>query len=104
MKAGIIILLIILLPLAQAADLEEMSSEDKAAFDEILEPVMKIYNFVKYASTLVAVIVLLIAGIQYMMSGHDPRKRETAKNMGMYVIIGMLVIWAAPMFVKLILS
>ena len=73
------------------------SNEDKATFDEILEPVMKIYNLIKYSATVIAILVLLFAGINYMTSGADPKKREMAKNMVMYVIIGLLVIWAAPL-------
>jgi type IV secretory pathway VirB2 component (pilin) len=90
------------MPLIQAAELEGMTDSDKAAFDQILEPVMKIYNFVKYSATLVAVIVLLFSGINYMISGYDIKKREQAKSMAMYVIIGLIVIWAAPFVVNLI--
>ena len=81
---------------------QTISAQDKATFDNILSPVMKIYNLVKYAASVLAVVVLLFAGVTYMMSGSDPGKREKAKNMAMYVIIGLLVIWAAPLVVKFI--
>ena len=83
---------------------DDISSEDKEAFDEILEPVMKIYNLVKYSATVIAVIVLLFAGITYITSGADPGKREKAKNMAMYVVIGLIVIWAAPLIVDFIVG
>lgn len=82
----------------------EISNEDKEAFDEILEPVMKIYNFVKYSATMIAVMVLLFAGITYITSGADPGKRENAKNMATYVIVGLVVIWAAPLIVNFIVG
>jgi len=89
--------------LVSAVDLDtEISDEDKATFDAILEPVMKVYNFVKYAASVLAVMVLLFAGISYMASGSDPKKRDGAKNMAMYVIIGLVVIWAAPLIVNFI--
>ena|SRR3989338_821773 len=90
---------------AHAADLDTTISEaDKAKFDEILTPVAKIYNFIKYAASLIAVIALLFAGISYMFSGNDIRKRDTSKNMAAYVLIGLVVIWAAPFVVNLLIA
>ena len=76
----------------------------KAKFDEILSPVTKIYNLIKYGASLVAVIALLFAGISYMFSGNDIRKRDTSKNMAAYVFIGLVVIWAAPFVVNLLIA
>jgi len=83
---------------------QTISAQDKATFDQILEPVMKIYNLVKYAASVLAVLVLLFAGVTYMISGSDPGKREKAKNMAMYVVIGLIVIWAAPLIVNFIVK
>jgi len=80
------------------------SDEDIETFDEILEPSMKIYNLVKYSATVLAVVVLLFAGVTYMTSGSNPGKREQAKNMTMYVIIGLVVIWAAPLLVGFVVG
>ena len=88
-----------------AADLDTTISEaDKAKFDEILTPVAKIYNLIKYGASLIAVIALLFAGISYMFSGNDIRKRDTSKNMAAYVLIGLVVIWAAPFVVNLLIA
>jgi len=83
---------------------EDISQEDQDTFDEILDPVMKIYNLVKYSATVLAVVVLLFAGVSYMISGNDPAKREKSKSMAMYVIIGLIVIWAAPLLVNFIVG
>ena len=77
-----------------------ISAQDQATFDQILEPVLKIYNLVKYIATAIAVLVLLFAGVNYTMSGSDPHKRENAKSMIMYVLIGLVIIWAAPLVVQ----
>ena len=101
---------VLMLPLvhsaqAQTADLDTtISPEDKAKFDEVLTPVMKIYNFIKYTASVIAVIALLFAGISYMFSGNDIRKRDTSKNMAAYVFIGLIVIWAAPFAVNILLT
>jgi len=60
---------------------------------------MKIYNFVKYISSVVAAIFLLYAGITYMTSGGDPKQRDQAKSIAGYVVIGLMIIWAAPIIV-----
>jgi|SRR3989338_6578894 len=83
---------------------QTISSQDKATFDQMLSPVMKIYNLVKYSATVLAVLVLLFAGVMYITAGSDPGKREKAKNMAMYVIIGLVVIWAAPLIVNFIVG
>jgi hypothetical protein len=89
---------------AQAADFDqEISPEDKEQFDKMLEPVMKIYNLIKYAASVIAGIVFLIAAITFMTSGADPKKRDVAKSMAMYVVIGMVVIWVAPLAVNYML-
>ena len=113
MKMKSILLLVMLLamlviPIAladedQNADINtQITPEEKAKFDEILVPVFKIYNFVKYIATVVAGIFLLYAGITYMSSGNDPKKRDTAKNIAAYVVVGLLVIWAAPIVINLL--
>lgn len=112
MKIGFILVLLLLMAslviqvqAVSAIDFDEdISDEDKATFDKVLEPVMKIYNFVKYIATAIAVLVLVFAGINYMTHGSDPKKRDQAKNMIMYVMIGLFIIWAAPFLVKLIVG
>ena len=94
---GVILITTILifnfLPLISATD-----------FEEILRPLQTIYDLVKYAATILAGLIMLFAGITYITSGSNPKKREDAKSMVMYVIIGLMVIWAAPFVVELILG
>ena len=81
-----------------------LASAANATYDEILKPIQAIYDLVKYAVTIIAGLVLVFAGISYITSGSDPIKRDKAKNMIMYVLIGLAVIWAAPLIVKLVLG
>ena len=101
MKWTIIFLLLFLsVPIASAIDFEgEISPEDQETFDNILEPVMKIYNFVKYSATVLAVLFLIFAGVTFITSGNDQAKREKAKMMATYIVIGLIVIWVAPLIV-----
>jgi cation transport ATPase len=81
-----------------------LASAANATYDQILQPIQTIYDLVRYAVTVIAGLVLVFAGITYITSGSDPGKREQAKNMIMYVIIGLAVIWAAPLIVKLVMG
>jgi len=93
------------LPVVFAIDFgEELDPEDQETFDEILEPVMAIYNFVKYGATAVAGCMLLFSGVSFMTAGSDIKKRDTAKHMATYVIIGLIVIWAAPLIVEFLVG
>ena len=100
MKLSIMLLLLLALPIAMAVDFnQDISDQDKATFDSILAPVMKIYNFVKYTATVLAVLFLIFAGVTFIMSGNDQAKREQAKMMGTYIVVGLVIIWVAPLLV-----
>jgi len=104
-KAIFLMLFLLLVPIALADDFGgEISPEDKETFDQILEPVMKIYNFVKYSATVLAVVFLVFAGITFIMSGNDQGKREQAKMMATYIVIGLIVIWVAPLLVRFLVG
>lgn len=81
-----------------------VSAADPSTYDQILQPIQAVYDLVKYSVTVIAGLIMLFAGISYITSGSDPGKREKAKNMVMYVLIGLAVIWAAPFLVKLVLG
>lgn len=100
----LIIGFILMLQFVSAQFNNTLDPRDKQTFDTILDPVLKIYNLVKYAATFIAVIILVFSGITYITSGSDPKRRENAKSMIMYVFIGLAIIWAAPWFVQFIVG
>jgi len=77
---------------------------NETQYQEILQPIQNVYDFVKYAVTVIAGLILIFAGYTFITSGSDPKKKDSAKNMVMYVIIGLAIIWAAPLIVKLVLG
>jgi len=103
-KAKAIILPALILSLFLLQIAFAIAATDTSDFDQIIKPIQSIYDLVKYAVTIIAGLISLFAGITYITSGSDPGKREKAKSMIMYVLIGLAVIWAAPFVVKLILG
>lgn len=98
--AVVFVLVLAFMPAVLAVDFDqEISAEDQATFDGILQPVMKIYNFIKYAATVLAVLFLIFAGVTFITSGGDQAKREQAKAMATYIVVGLIVIWIAPLIV-----
>ncbi|MEK6915975.1 MAG: pilin [Nanoarchaeota archaeon] len=100
----LIISLIFLIQIASAQFNNTLTPGEQQTFNRILEPVIRIYNLVKYAATFIAVIMLVFAGVSYITSGSNPGKRESSKSTIMYVFIGLAIIWAAPLFVQFIVN
>lgn len=99
----IIGLLIVALPLvssvAYAVDVPTPTGSDLQTYNAILEPVMKVYNFVKYGASVLALLFLVFAAIS-MFASDNPMEKEKAKTRIMYIVIGMIVIWVAPIVVN----
>jgi len=101
----VLLALIVLPTIVSAVDFGgNVSQEDKNTFDQILSPVMRVYNFVKYSATVLAVVFLVFAGVSFMVSGSDQSKREQSKLMAMYIVVGLIVIWVAPLVVQYVVG
>lgn len=57
--------------------------------------IMKFVNLVLWVAGVVAVIVVIIAGINYSLSSGDPAKTASAKNAILYSVIGLVIIASA---------
>jgi len=107
MKWGLIALLLLLtIPSVLAViDFDEgLTQDEEDMIDEILAPVMKVYNFIKYTATVVGVLMLVFAGITFVIAGGDQGQKEKAKNMAVGVVIGLIIIWVAPLVVEFIFT
>ncbi|MFH0714489.1 MAG: pilin [Candidatus Diapherotrites archaeon] len=67
--------------------------------EQILAPLNNIYTLIKAIVGVVGIIALTIAGARFMFSGDDMQAREGAKNMAAYSIIGLVLVWVAPLIV-----
>ena len=57
--------------------------------------IMKFVNLALWVAGVVAVIVVIIAGINYSLSSGDPAKTASAKNAILYSVIGLVIIASA---------
>ena len=63
-----------------------------------------ITNTILYIVGIIAVIMLIIGGIKYVVSGGDAKKVTDAKNTVLYAIIGLVIAFIAFAIVNFVLS
>jgi type IV secretory pathway VirB2 component (pilin) len=86
----VLLVLLALTPLAFA----------QADIDAITTPLTRIYDLLKSVVSVIAVIAITIAGARFMFSGDNIQQREASKAMVGYCIMGLVVIWVAPLMVN----
>ena len=87
----ILVLMFLFTPFAFAAE---------TGVEEILAPINKIYDLVKGAVSVLGIIAITIAAAIYMFSGNNIQSRENAKSMVSYSIVGLVLVWVAPLIVQ----
>ena len=64
----------------------------------------QVTNTVLYIVGIIAVIMLIIGGIRYVISGGDSKKVTDAKNTVLYAIIGLVIAFLAFAIVNFVIS
>lgn len=64
----------------------------------------QITNTILYIVGIIAVIMLIIGGIKYVVSGGDSKKVTDAKNTVLYAIIGLVIAFLAFAIVNFVIS
>ena len=64
----------------------------------------QVTNIILYIVGIIAVIMLIIGGIKYVVSGGDAKKVTDAKNTVLYAIIGLVVCFLAFAIVNFVIS
>ena len=70
----------------------------------IVDFVIDVLNFLVGASAVVAVGLIIYAGITYMTAGGDPDNVKKASNILTATIIGLCIVYLARMLIKYILE
>lgn len=64
----------------------------------------KVTNTILYIVGIIAVIMLIIGGIRYVVSGGDSKKVTDAKNTILYAIIGLIIAFLSYAIVNFVIS
>ena len=81
---------------------QDLTASEKAKADEALSPIMLLYRYATYAATVIGVMVIVYAGVMLMIAGGEQAKKQRAKNMIVGVIIGLILIWSAPLIIDIL--
>ena len=71
-----------------------------AEVDQIVEPITRIYDLVRAVVSILGIIAITVAGAMYMFSGSNIQARENAKGMVSYAVVGLVLVWVAPLLVN----
>ena len=77
-------------------------AEGDCRFEDLIFAVQKVVNYARNLALGISVIVLVVAGFRYMISGDKPAERAKANQMLWKVVLGIFFILAAWLIVKLI--
>lgn len=66
--------------------------------------IVKITHLIAIVAGIAAVIIIIIAGIRYIISGGDSAKTASAKNTIIYAVVGLVVIVLAQAIITFIVS
>jgi hypothetical protein len=83
---------------------ENIPAEDSCTFEHVLQLIENAINFaLNYLFFPLFVIAVVYAGYLLMMSGDNPGNRKKAKDIFVNILIGLLLVLAAWLIVKLVL-
>jgi len=63
------------------------------------QPVCRLYGLIQLFATVGGVLVAAYSGFQ-LATTHDPTERSNSKVLISGVVIGLIIVWIAPMLVK----
>ncbi len=105
MKKWLPLLVVLWLLPAVVATLDlnsDLSETDQAQVDEILGPIVKAYQILRYIASLIGVIAIVVAGITLTIPNTDPAKKKLAKAIILSALGGMILVIFAPNIVGLL--
>ena len=74
------------------------------ATDEINKLISDVINFLSLIVGVVAVIMIIVGGFRYIISGGDSNNVSSAKNTILYAIIGLIIVALSQTIVKFVLG
>lgn len=76
---------------------------DQAATEKINDLIAKIINLFSLVVGVVSVIMIIVGGFRYIISGGDSANVSSAKNTILYAIIGLVIVALAQTIVRFVL-
>ncbi len=87
--------------LGAGANCSNTSPNGSLSINQVIKVIVNIFSFVV---GVVAVIMIMVGGFQYVTSGGDSSKTSSAKNVIVYAIVGLLIVGFAQTIVWFVLN
>ena len=97
--AVVFLALMFLAPMVLSQDVT-LTPEQQEAKDQLENAVWVIYDIFKYVATAVGALLIAFAGLKFMGAGNDPMQRNQAKTWITYIVVGLVLIWLAPVIAQ----
>jgi len=81
---------------------EALKLENPLAVDSFQEFITRLIRMLIFIAAPALALIVAVAGLRFVVSGGNPKKRESAKNMIKYGIIGFLIIILAWVLVAVL--
>lgn len=82
----------------------DLSSLNNVPVKDIIEFIQNSMNLIMSLSALIAVAMLVKAGIGYVISAGDETKVEKAQKEIIYSIVGLVLVFIAPLIIKFVVE
>lgn len=96
-----------LLTKAEQNESDACRARDDASTNPIAGPdgiLIRVTNIIALLAGLTAVIVIIIAGLQFVFAGGDAQKVSTARSAIIFAIVGLIVIVAARAIIAFVIT
>ncbi len=64
----------------------------------------KVTKLISYIAGITSVIIIVVAGLMYVLSGGDPSKVSNAKNAVIYALVGLVIVIVAQALIIFVLN
>jgi hypothetical protein len=81
----------------------DISSFNLTGFQNLPDFVIYVINFAVSASIVIAVVSLIVSGFKYILSSGDEKKVKAATQSLAFSLLGLVLVFIAPMVIKYIL-
>ncbi len=77
---------------------DDLSSREQRSLQKMFQPIVKLFNLIKYLGSILAGVMLAWGSVNLMTSGDDFKKRKESKEKLTMTMIALGVLWTIPLF------
>lgn len=82
----------------------DLSGLNHTKYSDLISAIQGSLNLVIALSALITVGMLVYSGFRFIASGGDEKKIEDAQKVLVYSLIGLIIVFIAPMMIRFILT